>query len=258
MNQSILPLCWSVGIAFGVTLILCRRLRKQQRPLSAACALSGMVAGSFIGTAMLRELYQDSFWSGQWDRSLAIILIYLALHLIVNGVPAMGVVLAYHYAEFREPRKVTDMHKKPQHFSWARVITGGTIYTLFIGSMLFGLPPYGSWLTLKTLEIQLWCHVDAVELNHWATQLLEHNGPKKNYTDYNGTNLPAGLRYVIPLGHHVRFCDLRGAKEECVEVYGNGKHPRPCLLIGSTSFKPPAEFSNLRCWKPGIYIWSDD
>ena len=112
--------------------------------------------------------------------------------------------------------------------------------------------PLRTWLNMKYLEHQVKSNIDPVELQRWATNLLAQYpnsglGVGQNYYyDFNGTNLPTGLRNVKGYNHAVIVW------ESNVWVFCGGKDV-PFLAVGSSAFTPKY---GLRCdrWKPGVYF----
>jgi hypothetical protein len=112
--------------------------------------------------------------------------------------------------------------------------------------------PLLPWLSLKVLEHQVKSNIDPTELQRWATNMLAHYpypGEKHFYYDFNGTNLPAGLKKVKGYNHAVI---VWGGREPNVWVFCGSKGG-PFLAVGSPTFTPHYRLTMIS-WKPGIYF----
>lgn len=117
--------------------------------------------------------------------------------------------------------------------------------------------PLRPWLELVSFERQVKKHVDPMELQQWATNLIaQHSGEMEHRDEYSdkkfndGTNFPLGLKKVgcFRQGMYI-FTDER---QRSVGVFGMGDGG-PFLKVGSSSLAAPTNQTFI-LWKPGIYF----
>ncbi|MEO6036624.1 MAG: hypothetical protein ABIQ35_15345 [Verrucomicrobiota bacterium] len=118
-----------------------------------------------------------------------------------------------------------------------------TILGCFVMFLLLKSPLF-PWLSFKNLEWQVKRNIDPTELQQWATHLLAQFD---NYQDFNGTNMPPGLKKVKGFGHDVEI--HKGWRQGNVIVFGRTKDG-PSLEVGP----PTSVNTNFVPWKPGIYF----
>jgi len=128
--------------------------------------------------------------------------------------------------------------------------------TLFVAALIVWAR-LDAWLDLKKLERQTKRHLNAAELQQWATNLLtrhwaqhqrweEYYGP--NF--YNSTNFPSDLRKVGCFSDGMRI--LIDTQQRDVAVFGTTKGG-PWLQVGAPSLAAPTNQTFIQ-WKPGIYF----
>ena len=105
-----------------------------------------------------------------------------------------------------------------------------------------------NWFSVRWLQYQVKKNADASELRQWAIDLLAHHGGDPWYQDWDGTNMPSGLRKVKAGHPNVRIWE--GTK---VWVFGDRKGS-PFLVIAPSSPTLTNHNENILPWQPGVYF----
>src|ERR1017187_1376553 len=114
--------------------------------------------------------------------------------------------------------------------------------------LIFSCSPAAPWLSLIRFEWQVKRHVDTVQLQQWATNLLaQHPG---GYADNNPTNPPPGFDRVRGYWHGFRTGGGSTTSERCVLI--GGGRTEPSLMVGSPTLRSTSP--RAVPWKPGIYF----
>jgi hypothetical protein len=122
------------------------------------------------------------------------------------------------------------------------------LFVCIVAFVVVANTPLGPWLSVKNLERQVKSNIDPMELQQWATNLLDHES--SHYEDFYGTNLPAGLKKVWGYNHAVRIFDGKNGRD--VGIFCGGKSG-PWLVVGPPSMPTPTN-AYIIAWKPGIYF----
>jgi hypothetical protein len=140
--------------------------------------------------------------------------------------------------------------KAPRHL--IRVIAVSLSITALL--LTYFISPLPEWLRVSSLKRQVAGNINAAELQRWATNLLsQHAGDISHYRDYDGTNLPSGLKRVRGFGHAVEVAAHSGQPEPEVWIFCRGPKGSPFMVVGPASLTTPKS-PNIVPWTNGIYF----
>jgi hypothetical protein len=140
---------------------------------------------------------------------------------------------------------------RPPRYAIGALATLLTVVALFV---IYVRSPLRPWLRVRSLERQVKSNIDPIELQQWATNLLaQHSDGLRLYEDFDGTNLPSGLKRVKGFGQAVTIIPHGPGKEPDVCVFCGGPKGEPFLVVGPPSLGTPKSPS-LIPWQPGIYF----
>jgi hypothetical protein len=129
-----------------------------------------------------------------------------------------------------------------------RNLLAGVVILLAILVWAVCLDLMNGWFSFRWFEFQVKRSVDPTELRQWATTLLaKHGGDLGGYQDFDGSNVPSGIRKVKS-----RYPGVRIFAPGEVWVFADRKGA-PFLVVEPSSMTTPTN-QNISPWKPGIYF----